>query len=149
VRDNNETGVDCGGSGCQGCFGGGQCSASGDCLSQICAASVCLAPSSNLIGTLSITSDWGAGYCANINALNIGTSPTTSWAVTIDTRQTTIYQTAQAAFSATSGTVLVTPQVTQLVVAPGATNSQLNFCANRPSGNTTALPLLLSTTGSY
>jgi len=149
VKDGKETGTDCGGSGCFACAGGGVCQASGDCLSQVCTGNQCVAPQTTLIGSLTITSDWGAGYCASVNALNIASTATSSWRAFVNPQQSSIYQVTKGTTSGATGLVTITPQADQLVVAPHTQNIQVSFCANRTAGNTTALPSLGGLSGSY
>src|SRR5690606_32270335 len=42
--------------------------------------------------TLSLQSDWGSGYCADVFLDNHGDTPVTSWSVTLNTRQSSISQ---------------------------------------------------------
>lgn len=42
--------------------------------------------------TLSLQSDWGSGYCADVFLDNHGDTPVTSWSVTLNTRQSSINQ---------------------------------------------------------
>jgi len=97
---------------------------------------------------LNITSDWGGGYCATVVASNVGTIASTTWAVRLDVKQAIIYQTTNGSFGASTGTFQVTPVAAQQVIPPGASNSKVSFCANRPTGNT-SVPELLSSAGSF
>jgi len=145
--DGSETATDCGG-GCPGCGTGLPCGASSDCLSLVCSAGACLAPPSPIVASLNITSDWGGGYCATVVASNVGTIASTTWAVRLDVKQAIIYQTTNGSFGASTGTFQVTPVAAQQVIPPGASNSKVSFCANRPTGNT-SVPELLSSAGSF
>ncbi len=149
TKDGAESDVDCGGTGCHGCTGGRACTLGGDCLSQVCAGGACTAPSSPLVVSLVVTSDWGPGYCALLNAYNSGATATAAWSATLDTKGTTIYQTTKASITPTSGIATVAPQSTELVVAPGAANTNVTFCANRPSGDTTSVAIVTSSSGNY
>jgi hypothetical protein len=87
---------------------------------------------SSLKGTLVKTTDWGGGYCMTIQAKNTATVPTKSWSIVLKTNQSTIYTSWNAAFSANSGTVTVTPtQTWNKVVPAGVTNDTVGFCATR------------------
>ena len=46
---------------------------------------VCGGAEETLVADINIFTDWGAGYCASLEVTNNGDSPTTGWAVVIDT----------------------------------------------------------------
>ncbi len=146
--DGGETGVDCGGTSCFPCAGGGGCQVSDDCQSGICAAGVCTASKTSLWAALVVTADWGAGYCATMFATNLGTAPTAGWSVRIDTNQSTITSSWVGAFDGTSGSVLVTAPVGQGAIPAGATNGAISFCANRLTSAST-FPVVLSRGASF
>jgi cellulase/cellobiase CelA1 len=66
-----------------------------------------------------------------LRVTNNGTT-TTSWIVTLDTKQSTIYNTWNGAFSGTFGTVTARPnQPFNLTLPPGQTTTSVGFCAHR------------------
>ena len=80
-------------------------------------------------GKLSITSDWGTGYCANVNVSNPGQAPASSWRAQLDTRQSRITNAWNAKFSGVSGQLTVTPIPDTEKIAAGA-SINFGFCAS-------------------
>ncbi len=76
-------------------------------------------------------------------------TPTTNWSAAFNLNGTTIYDKWNINTSASSGSITVTPFAGWRVIAPGASTNSLGFCANRPAGNTTALPTGLVVTGTF
>ena len=73
-------------------------------------------------------SDWGSGYCSNVNVTNGGTTPL-AWNVTL-TLEGTPYSVWNAVYSL-SGTQLSAHGVSwNQTLTPGGT-AQFGFCANR------------------
>jgi hypothetical protein len=149
VRDGAETAVDCGGSGCGGCGTDVACGVSSDCLSQICAASLCEAPQSSVQAWATISSDFGTGYCATLNVQNIGTAPTTDFVVKLDLHNTTTYSTSGGTYSAATGVAEAKPSTSNRVIQPGAISTKLSFCANRSSSSPAAVPAVLTAVGTF
>jgi hypothetical protein len=139
-----ESGVDCGG-GCSGCAGGGACQVGADCLSQVCAAGTCELPLEPVVAALRVTTDWGGGFCVEVDVTNVTTAPVTSFSVLFDMNGSQIYDSWDGIFSATAGPVHAIPDPEYAEVLAGETNSELGFCANRV-GNS-GLPYLLAVTG--
>lgn len=81
--------------------------------------------------SLSVTSDWGTGYCATLQVVNQDSRATTNWAAKISTNQAVIYSTWNGSFSSNSGTAIVTPQAWNRVIGSGSTNATVGYCANR------------------
>jgi cellulase/cellobiase CelA1 len=126
----------------------------GDCQDGICSGNACqepggAGPGGGLSTELGISTDWGGGYCATLNVTNESTAIATSFTVTLDTNQSTIYSFWNGNFSGSSGEIEVTPCCPwNSSLAPGETDSSLGFCANRAvSGN--ALPLVIATSGAF
>ena len=125
VQDGTETGVDCGGL----------------CLNA------CPPPPLPISATLPVQSNWAGGYCVNIAVRNNGTRPTINWTVRLNAGPTTITNSWNGNFSASTGTITVSPLGFNSVINPGQTLSSSGFCASRPTGNTTFLPTIVSATG--
>jgi hypothetical protein len=125
VQDGTETGVDCG---------------------TIC-QNTCPPPPLPISATFPVTSNWGSGYCVNIAVKNNGTRATMAWTVRFNTNQSTIANSWNGNFTGNRGTITTTPFTFNSVINPGQTITSAGFCANRDSGNTTALPTLVSATG--
>ncbi len=115
VQDGGETGVDCGGPNCAPC------------------------PSPNVTTVVKVTSDWGAGYCAELDVTNPATVPTTNWSVSLNLNGSTITQTWNGVFSGSSGAITVGPGFDwNRIIPPGQTNTSVGFCAARPAPAGTA-----------
>lgn len=145
VKNGGETATDCGGTGCRGCAAGAACNVGSDCLGGVCSAGSCLAPLSPVQAVLLLTSDWGAGYCANVEATNVGTVPLAGWSITFQTNQSTITSTSHGTSDATSGVVHLKPASDYAIIAPGTTRGGVTFCANRSASG--AMPALVDATG--
>ena len=156
VGDGTETDVDCGG-GCARCANGKTCVSSNDCQSGVCAAGHCaatsgIATSSNglLQAALQITTDWGSGFCAALTVINNAFVPTLNWSVNININAATTYTTWNGNFSGNTGPVTVSPAAAfNQVVAPGASDNSIGFCANRASPGSGALPSITAASGQY
>jgi hypothetical protein len=152
TQNGTETDVDCGGA-CSDCGSGDGCISGSDCQSSLfCVESSCT-PSpfggGSPLGTeLTVTGDWGSGYCVDLNVTNNGATTATSFEVLLDLNSTSIYTLWNGNYTAPSGIVSVTPLGWNSSIAPGATNSTLGFCANR-GAIPGALPIVLETTGTF
>jgi hypothetical protein len=84
--------------------------------------------------TLSLQSDWGTGYCANVILVNSGSAAVTSWTLVVDLAQSTMTQMWNAS-STQSGTQLtVTPASWAASIAVGASVS-FGFCGTATGSN--------------
>ncbi|MBN2530730.1 MAG: glycoside hydrolase family 11 protein [Deltaproteobacteria bacterium] len=80
---------------------------------------------------LTTTGDWGGDYCVTIDVTNSGGS-STAWVATVNTGGSSIYDTWNASYSGTWGTVTATPnQSYNIVIDPGETDTSVGFCAHR------------------
>jgi endoglucanase len=86
-------------------------------------------PPSLLNTTVSIYSDWGTAYCANVSVENTGPS-SEIWKVSFAV-QGTISQMWNATYSQVGSTVSAQGESYNNIIAPGATLSGIGFCANR------------------
>jgi endoglucanase len=91
-----------------------------------------------------VTTDWGTGYCVNLDATNVGTSAISNWSAAFQTGQSVIYASYNAVFDAASGLVHVTPNSGFGSIAAGATRTGVGFCANRSASG--VLPNLVAAT---
>jgi len=149
AQNGSETDVDCGGGDCAACSNGSSCSAGTDCVSGTCTGGICVQPPAPLTAIFETVANWPGGYCVNLSVTNGGTLPTSNWGVTLNTNASTIYTSWNATFSGNSGVVTVAPLNWNRVVAPGATNSSVGFCANRTTAGSGVLPSIVSTTASF
>jgi hypothetical protein len=150
IKDGFESDIDCGGSVCGACSNGRTCSIANDCLSGSCSGGICQAPAGQFTARLSVYTDWGSGYCANLVATNGASSPTTNWAAVIDTKQSSIYTSWNGSFSGAAGVLNVAPSFSwNKAIAPGTSNQTVGFCANRTPANSGAVPSLLSASATY
>jgi endoglucanase len=95
------------------------------------AATLTIDPASSgsvLPGQVRITSDWGAGYCADVTVTN-GTPAKAVWATDVAV-QGTVSQLWNATANGSRGTVRFAGVAWNRELAPGA-SAQFGFCANR------------------
>jgi hypothetical protein len=150
IQNGSETDVDCGGGACPDCPNGDTCSVNGDCQSNNCVGGLCQPLAGAVTAVLGIPANWAGGYCAVINVTNNSTQPTTTWSVSLNTNQATIYTSWNGNFPVESGAVTVTPAFSwNQVIAPGATNDSVGFCANRNVSGSGTLPFVVSASGSF
>lgn len=150
VKDGSETDVDCGGLVCAACVNGRVCRVNGDCQSGDCQSGVCQILAGQVDATLKVFADWGSGYCVDILLTNNAPQPTKTWSVTVNTGQSTIYDTWNGNFSSTSGAVNITPAFAwNEVVASSGRDNSIGFCANRTPANSGAFPVVVSASGSF
>ena len=109
---------------------------------------VCMSNTATLSVSFPVTANWGTGYCVDVAITNTGTAATNSWTVVLNTQQSTIYTEWNAFSTGITGQITLTPFFWNRNINPGQTIRSVGFCANRAAGNTTALPTLVSVTGS-
>ncbi|HSY22904.1 MAG TPA: cellulose binding domain-containing protein [Polyangiaceae bacterium] len=100
-------------------------------------------------GSLSLQSDWGQGYCANVTVTNSGSATTTSWTAVVNLNQSALSN-AWSATTALSGTTLTaTPLSWNAALAPNASTT-FGFCATATGTNyhPTLVSLTLAGAGS-
>jgi hypothetical protein len=86
-------------------------------------------------GSLTITSDWGSGFCASVKLTNGLPEATSKWRVIMDLKTTTVTSSWNVASSATTGMATMTPVSYNTVIGAGQT-VEYGFCANAPSAST-------------
>jgi hypothetical protein len=124
IKNDGETGVDCGGPSCPPC------------------------PTGTVRAVATVTADWGAGYCVELDVTNLSALPTTTWNVGLNLHGTNVTQSWNGTFSGATGNINVAPAFDwNQVIMPGATNNSVGFCANRPAGAGTAT--VTSASGSF
>ncbi len=116
-----------------------------DKVTVVCGA---VPPSNDLEAYLTFSTDWTTGYCAVINVVNNTALPTSNWNVMIDTLDASIYTAWNTGSVSGSGQHSINPIGWNNVIQPGATDSSVGFCANRPAGSS-SMPVVLSATGTF
>ncbi|HKO48534.1 MAG TPA: cellulose binding domain-containing protein, partial [Polyangiaceae bacterium] len=150
TRNGSETAVDCGGPICVDCLAGQGCTTASDCASGICANSICQPALGSVTATRTVTSDWPGGYCVSLLVRNNSTLPTSNFTVNLNTNQSTLYTSWNGTFSGSSGNLTARPSFTwNKVIAPGATDSSIGFCANRALWGSGILPTITSASGTF
>jgi glucuronoarabinoxylan endo-1,4-beta-xylanase len=99
---------------------------------------------SGLNATLALSSDWGAGYCANVTVMNTG-APITSWQAVIALNGSTYASGWSATLTPANGQLTAAPLSWNAALATGSSTT-FGFCGN--SSTSTARPTLLSISGS-
>jgi cellulase/cellobiase CelA1 len=147
----SETDVDCGGPFCDDCMGGQHCASGEDCVSGNCVEGTCDgAGAGSLMASLQVVTDWGGGYCVNLQATNTSTLPTTDWSVLIDTGASTIYDIWNGTSSANMGIIDIAPAFNwNMVIEAGLTNDSIGFCANRIVPGSGVLPVVISGSATF
>jgi hypothetical protein len=147
VHNGTETDVDCGGAMCPKCATGDTCNVGSDCLSGSCTGGTC-AVASGITAAISITTDWGSGYCAVLHTTNAAALPTTNWTSLVNVGASSIYASWNGLFSGSSGSVTVSPAYPwNRAIAPSTTNSSIGFCANRLASG--VLPAVVSASATF
>ncbi|WP_437690835.1 cellulose binding domain-containing protein [Sorangium sp. So ce176] len=97
----------------------------------------CGASTTPWTATLTLTSNWNTGYCADVAVHNGGTTAISTWSVSLAMNQSTLTSSHSGSFQATSaGQYQITPLSWNANLAPGATTS-FGFCANKTGTNYT------------
>jgi len=100
-----------------------------------------------LSATLTYSSDWGSGYCADVTLTNVGTTPISSWQVQIDLKQSTLASGWSATLSSSGGVLVAKPLDWNANLAVGARTS-FGFCGNAPSASARPVISVVSANGS-
>jgi hypothetical protein len=95
----------------------------------------------SFVAVLSLQSDWGSGFCANVKISNAGSAPTTSWNVAIDLKGAVVSSSWNTQLEIGDGSVTATSVAWNAVIAGGST-TDFGFCASTP--NKAARPVLLA-----
>jgi hypothetical protein len=127
LQDGTETDVDCGGLECGPCSVGRACLVDADCQTSICQSGVC-ASWATVTATLTLTSSWDAGYCADVRVENSGPEPTAGWQVLIDLRQSSPTGWWNGAFAEDGAQLAVQALEYNAVIWPGSA-ATFGFCA--------------------
>jgi hypothetical protein len=76
--------------------------------------------------------------------------PTKTWNEVVNTGASAIYTSWNGNFGASTGNVSISPGFSwNQVVASGATDQSIGFCANRTPATSGALPVVVSATGTF
>ena len=90
----------------------------------------------SVTASLKVTSDWGNGYCANIDIINGGTRQVTKWTVNVNIPSSQLTN-AWSSSATTSGSVLsLAPVSYNQTIAPSASVG-IGYCASATSTNHT------------
>jgi hypothetical protein len=93
--------------------------------------------------TLSLQSDWGAGYCANVTLQNTSANPVTSWSVLIELNGSQLSNAWNATTSVSGSRLTATALGYNSTIAPNASVG-FGFCA--ASASATSRPTIVSST---
>jgi len=102
----------------------------------------------SLSAGISVSTDFGTGYCVTLDVHNAASSPTQGWAVSLEVPQASIYTSWNGDFSSSTGSVVVEPHTYLRTLQPQSSTSDIGFCANRVPGSS-ALPVVVDTTATY
>ncbi len=85
---------------------------------------------SDLVATLTITSDWATGYCADVHVKNGGTAVIGGWSVIVDAGTSTLSQAWNVTVARQGSIYTATPVDWNRPIAPGG-EADWGFCANK------------------
>ena len=98
--------------------------------------------------TITVTQDWGTGYCANVNVKNTGSTTTNTWQVNVSLYSATFTNGWSSTMAQNRSTLVIRNAADNGAIAPNATaNPTPGFCANRPAG--TPLPTVQTVIMNY
>ncbi|HEY3666458.1 MAG TPA: cellulose binding domain-containing protein [Polyangiaceae bacterium] len=89
---------------------------------------------SRITAAITLTSDWSTGYCANLTIANAGPGAVSSWASSLDLRDSTLQSSWSATFSGTGSQYTVAPLGWNTVIPANGTQS-VGFCGNKTGPN--------------
>ncbi len=102
-----------------------------------------------IAGNFSVQTDWGGGYCVELQIVNTQPASTTTWAASFALNGTNIYDIWNLDLTIDGGSASVTPiGAWASEIGPGQTSYSLGFCATRPNGGN-ALPGAPSVTAQF
>ncbi len=146
LQNGDETDVDCGGSCTTQCALNQQCNVAADCASGTCTAGICSAPSSSdVTASISLSSSWENGYCANVTVQNTGSSAISTWEVSLDLNDSAKDSQWSGVFTAQAGLYIVTPEGWNSSIDANG-QRQFGFCATHTGPNW--MPAVIAASGS-
>ncbi|OFX20246.1 MAG: hypothetical protein A2V77_16725 [Anaeromyxobacter sp. RBG_16_69_14] len=81
--------------------------------------------------TLTLTTDWGSGYCADVTLQNTSAAAVTSWTVVVDLNQGTLSQLWNGVVTRSGTQITVKPAgAWNSTLAPGAAQPVFGFCGS-------------------
>jgi len=96
--------------------------------------------------TLTVTSTWNTGFCADVNVTNTDVNPSNSWIVYVTMYSSTYTSGWEGTYAQGHGTLTIRPSANNGAIAAGGTaNPKPGFCANRPAGTTLPKVSMVST----
>jgi len=97
---------------------------------------------SRITATITKTSDWDQGYCANLVAANSGPGATSYWNATIDLQDATLSSSWGGTFSSAGGSrYAITPDSWNQSIDENGTRT-VGFCVNKTGANSTPIVVL-------
>ncbi|WP_086930514.1 cellulose binding domain-containing protein [Agarilytica rhodophyticola] len=92
---------------------------------------------------ISVTSDWGEGYCVELLISNTSSDTISEWSISLDTNAATLSESRwNAEFSDVSGSIIISGLYWNNTIAAGETDNTIGFCAYRDNPDSTTLPLI-------
>ena len=143
IANGDETDVDCGGSCANDCALGEACLSGADCVSTVCTNNRCVAAPSAISATIQFSSEWSAGYCANVTVTNSSSASTSGWTVVFDTKQAQMSNGWAAQFT-NAGSVYTARAMSWNAVLGSKQSTSFGFCANKTGADNR--PVVVSAT---
>jgi cellulase/cellobiase CelA1 len=88
-------------------------------------------PPGTVKALLTITADWTSGYCAKVDVTNSGTTKAVRWSVDVPNIQGTVTSLWNGKYTLDGATMHLSGPDWNPDLAPGASNGDVGFCANR------------------
>lgn len=101
-------------------------------------------PSSNLVTTLVIDSDWSTGFCGTLTITNNGATNVSSWEVTMAHNDSTITSSWSGNFLLSSPNYIITNLAWNNIILASGNVTGIGFCSNKTGIN--YLPTIVQTT---
>lgn len=97
--------------------------------------------------SLTFTTTWDTGYCAEVLLKNTGPYVTNTWTVRVNMKLSTFNARWNGNFAQSGSTLTITPSGNSAVASGAIANPRPGFCAQKPSGS--PLPQVLSASAEY
>jgi pectate lyase len=91
--------------------------------------------SNGVNATVSLTTDWGSGYCANVILKNASSAEVASWTVVVELGQSALSGLWNGTVGQSGTQITVKPAGWNSHIAPGQLLTAFGFCANKGGGS--------------
>lgn len=99
-----------------------------------------------LTATLTVNSDWGTGYCAEVRMTNTSTTAITGWIIGLDIKQSTLTSSWNSVLTPKGGSLYDASAPASDPTLWGGSVRTFGFCASSAQGGTAYRPVLTAAT---